>query len=400
MCGGPLTSIIDLGDVYLNDFVDKGKEIISAPLHLVRCEACNLVQLKDTADLDKLYRKYWYKSSLNKSMVAALQNIVTNITDRVTLAAGDIVVDIGCNDGTMLSMFNTKGIIRIGIDPALNLAEEASKHCDIFINNYFSSTMLSPQSAKVITSIAMFYDLEDPVSFVQTIKKSLHPSGIWVVQFTDLLSMLKLTAFDTICHEHLEYYSLEVLHKLLLAYDLEIFDLEYNSVNGGSIRVYVGHKGQVPAWTSGHARSKVVTALEEEQNYLNYFYEMGSDPFVAFADRIRETGELLGNWLHYVVSCKEKVYALGASTKGNTLLQVYKIDSELVQKAAEVNPDKFGKLTVATNIPIISEQQAINEQPEYFLILPWHFKDAIIPKVQQAGFKGKFIVPLPNFEVL
>lgn len=198
LCGSSLKTVIDLGNIYLNDFVDEGEEIVSAPLTLVRCERCELVQLQHTSDLDRLYRQYWYQSSLNKSMITALQDIVTNIENRVTLYPGDTVIDIGCNDGTLLSLYKNPNLNRIGFDPALNLAEKAKIHCNTFYNTYFGDTSIQTPKAKVITSIAMFYDLEDPHTFVELIKRSLAKDGIWVVQFTDLLSMFKINAFDNI----------------------------------------------------------------------------------------------------------------------------------------------------------------------------------------------------------
>jgi len=214
LCGSTLETVLDLGYIYLNDFVEEGANIVSAPLTLVKCKDCELVQLKDTPDLDLLYRQYWYQSSLNKSMVEALQDVVDNIEARVDLQPGDVVIDIGCNDGTMLGQYYEPELYKIGFDPALNLAKKAKKHCTVFHNTYFGDTSIETPMAKVITSIAMFYDLEDPHTFVELVKRSLDPDGIWVVQFTDLLSMFKINAFDNICHEHLEYYSFKVLRNL------------------------------------------------------------------------------------------------------------------------------------------------------------------------------------------
>lgn len=387
LCGGPLKTVLDLGNIYLNDFVDEGEEIVAAPLTLVRCANCELVQLKHTADLDRLYKQYWYKSSLNKGMIISLQDIITNVEKRVELKAGDTVIDIGCNDGTMLSQYSVQGLNKIGFDPALNLAELAKQHCDTFYNTYFGDVTITTPMAKAITSIAMFYDLEDPHTFVELIKKSLAQDGIWVVQFTDLLSMFKSNAFDNICHEHLEYYSFKVLKSLFEQHGLEVFDVETNDVNGGSIRMYISW------WGKRAVTKRVEEVLLEEVQYMLSF----SDPFKAFAERVETIKQTVTQFLLKAKAENKRVYAMGASTKGNTLLQYFGITPELVGFAAEVNKDKFGKKTVATNIPIISEAEAISFNPDYFLVLPWHFIAGLL-KIHKQYLEdgGKLVVPMPN----
>ena len=387
LCGSELEKVLNLGNIYLNDFVDEGQSIKSAPLTLVKCKYCELVQLKHTPDLDLLYKQYWYLSSLNKSMIRALQDIVDNVEARADLQPGDVIIDIGCNDGTMLGQYKTPGLYKIGFDPALNLARKAKKHCTSFYNTYFGDISIKTPKAKAITSIAMFYDLEDPHTFVELIKKSLLKDGIWVVQFTDLLSMFKINAFDNICHEHLEYYSFKVLRNLFEQHDLEVFDVSTNSVNGGSIRMYVG-------WKDQRHISPAVDALEkEERDYMNSF----DNPFIAFAERIKSIKQKIMKFLDETKAQNKEIFAMGASTKGNTLLQYFGIDTKYLDYAAEVNKDKFGKKTVATNIPIISESSALMLNPDYFLVLPWHFIDILL-KIHEPYMKkgGKFIVPMPT----
>jgi SAM-dependent methyltransferase len=387
LCGHALEPVLDVGDIYLNDFVDEGSCPVKAPLILTKCTECSLVQLRDTSDLDLLYRQYWYKSSLNKSMVAALQDIVDNIEQRVCLQPDDVVVDIGCNDGTLLSQYtNATQLYRIGFDPALNLAEEARKHCDVFYNTYFGDTSISIPKAKVITSIAMFYDLEDPHTFVELVKQNLQRYGIWVIQFTDLLSMMKINAFDTICHEHLEYYSFNVLQELLEQHDFEIFDVEVNEVNGGSVRAYVAHRG------IREVEFSVLHLLQEETLYMSSF----EDPFLSFALRVNGIKSRVLNFIRDMCAEGEKVFVMGASTKGNTLLQYFGLDWNDLPYAAEVNSDKFGKRTVGTNIPIISETQALDMMPGFFFLLPWHFVDILL-KIHEPYLErgGQIIVPMP-----
>lgn len=387
LCGSELETVLDLGNIYLNNFVEEGQEIVSAPLTLVKCKHCELVQLKHTPDLDLLYRQYWYLSSLNKSMVEALRNIVEDVEARADLQPEDVVIDIGCNDGTMLSQYSVPGLYKIGFDPALNLAKKAKKHCTSFYNTYFGDTSIKTPKAKIITSIAMFYDLEDPHTFVELIKRSLVEDGIWVVQFTDLLSMFKINAFDNICHEHLEYYSFKVLRNLFEQHDLEVFDVSANSVNGGSIRMYIGWKDQ------RHISPAVDELEKEERDYMNSF----GNPFKAFAERVENIKGKIMSFLDEVKAQNKTIFAMGASTKGNTLLQYLGITNKQIPYAAEVNKEKFGKKTVATNISIISESSALSLNPDYFLVLPWHFIDTLL-KIHEPYLKkgGKFVIPMPT----
>jgi hypothetical protein len=390
LCGSALETVLDLGDIYLNDFIDVGQKIESAPLTLVKCKKCELVQLKHTANLDLLYRQYWYQSSLNKSMIESLQDVVDNIEDRIQLQPGDVVIDIGCNDGTMLGQYNEPELYKVGFDPALNLANKAKQHCTVFHNTYFGDTSIEAPEAKVITSIAMFYDLEDPHTFIELVKKSLARDGMWVVQFTDLLSMFKSNAFDNICHEHLEYYSFRVLRNLFEQHGLEVFDVSTNSVNGGSIRMYIGWKDQ------RHVSPAVDILEEDEQDYMNSF----DDPFIAFAERVETIKNKVQKFVYEVAFSEEHMFLMGASTKGNTLLQYFDITNKHIAYAAEVNKDKYGKMTVGTNIEIISEKSAIITNPEYFLVLPWHFIEGLL-KIHDRYLKkgGKIVVPMPEPKV-
>lgn len=392
-CGGHIGNVLDLGDIHLNAFVDEHDNVPKAPLTLAKCDLCDLVQLRDTPDLDLLYRQYWYQSGLNKSMVEALQDIVDNIEERVELEDDDVVIDIGCNDGTMLAQYSNPNLYKIGFDPAYNLAHKARKVCDEFHNTYFGDTstcMSVNRKAKVITSIAMFYDLEDPHTFVELIRRNLDDNGIWVVQFTDLLSMMRINAFDTICHEHLEYYSLAVLNLMFAMHDLQIFDVSTNKVNGGSIRVYVCHENVRPVSQS------VYDQLNKEYDYFDPFWVRGEDPFKAFANRVASIRRATMEFLEGVKRDDKTVFAMGASTKGNTLLQYFGITPDVVNFAAEVNKDKFGKYTVGTKIPIISEEEALRLSPDYFIVLPWHFIDMLLQVHKPyLASGGKFMVPMP-----
>lgn len=394
-----LITVLDLGSIYPSAFLkdtDKVSEDMKAPLLLCQCQECGLVQLKHTIDLDLMYRQYWYSSSLNKSMVSSLKEIVEEIESKVEFKHNDVVLDIGCNDLTMLKLFTNK-VIKIGFDPSLNLVR-TENYC--FVNDYFSEEAYNKSSvgivhgkAKVISAIAMLYDLPDPNKFISDVVKILEDDGIFVIQFTDLLSMFKLTAFDNICHEHLEYYSLYVVKNLLETNGLKIVDVSYNNVNGGSIRITAAHKD-----SSYDVADSVEKYLQEESAYFSF--EDAS--FSAFSDRIKRVKEKLLGFLKWAKDINKTVFLMGASTKGNTLLQVCDVTEDLIPYAAEVNPEKFGLRTVGSNIKIISEEEALIKHPDYMVIPVWHFIDSLLTKDRikdYLGSGGHLVVPLPEFEI-
>jgi hypothetical protein len=394
-----MESVLDLGELYPSAFVssetykEKGvySELPKVPLHLMCCTECNLIQLKHTTNLDLMYRQYWYKSSLNKSMIVALQDVVDGVNKRIDLVPGDTVLDIGANDGSLLSLWGND-LATVGFDPALNLAEEASKKCDCFINDYFSLDKYPVKAkAKVITSIAMFYDLRKPMSFIEDIRKVMDKKGIWVIQFTDLLSMFRANAFDNICHEHLEYYSLEVICSMMERRGLEVFDVMYNEVNGGSLRTYVGHRG---CYT---VQATVDKAISRERNYFSSFV----DPFEAFRARVEMIRVTVTNLITEINKDGKRIFVMGASTKGNTLLQYLGLTVKDLPIAAEVNSDKYGLLTVGSGIPIVSEKDALSKNPDYFVVLPWHFiKGLQVIHDNYLRNGGRLIVPMPEPSIL
>lgn len=393
VCRGDLERVLDLGNIYPSTFLSKDEKISEdskAPLILDKCKDCGLVQLEHTIDLDLMYRQYWYSSSLNKSMVSSLKDVVDYVESVHTLAPGDVVVDIGCNDGTLLNLYK-RSLRKVGFDPALNL----KKHTSIeFINDYFNAEdyfrLHRISKADVVTAIAMFYDLPDPNRFVKDVKSILDEEGIFVIQFTDLLSMFKVCAFDNICHEHLEYYRLADIMYLLGKHELDVIDVSYNNVNGGSLRVTACHSGKYP-----HKLS-VLEALHEEEKY---FLEHN---FKEFNKCIELTKTKIQSFLKWAEGHSHKVYLLGASTKGNTLLQVCKVTNEQVPYAAEVNKDKFGLRAVGSNIEIISEDDALIKHPDYFIVPVWHFKSSLYsnPKIlDYMNSNGRLVFPLPYFHV-
>jgi hypothetical protein len=334
-------------------------------------------------------------------MTAALQDIANQAGKTVHLEEGDMVIDIGCNDGTLLRSYKTSGLTLVGFEPATNLIEFAQVGTTRIVNDYFNiesfQEHFGESKAKLITSIAMFYDLDEPNEFVDDVARVLDGDGVWILQMSYLPSMLRQNAFDNICHEHLEYYSLSSLEALLNRHGLEVFDAELNDVNGGSFRVYVKHGAYKSLGNENDSKNRVARLRKLETDMRLSDRRV----YLEFASRVTSLGQNVRQFIEEEHRKGKKVYAYGASTKGNTLLQFWNIDHNTIIAAAERNPDKWGKKTIGTLIPIISEQQARAERPDYFLVLPWHFLDEFIKREHEfLRSGGRFIVPLPDFRLI
>lgn len=409
VCEGSFEPILNLGDLYVSDFPDpdapEGKK---APLDLVLCRRCRLLQLRHTVPAEMMYQNYWYRSGTNQTMIDALGDIANVAEMLIHLREGDTVLDIGCNDGTLLGTYRTGGIYRIGFDPAENMAVYSRKAAEKVVVDFFNAETFrkdpdfGKRPPKIVTSIAMFYDLEDPNRFVSDVKTVMHPDGLWVVQMSYLPLMLKQNEIGNVCHEHLEYYSLQSFEYLLHQHDFEIVDVELNDLNGGSLRTYIRNRG---AETSSFADATYreladerVQELREHEARMDLNDTRPYKEFAFWVDRIRQ--DLVG-FIREQVGRDKKVYVYGASTKGNTLLQYFGLDHTLITAASERNPNKWGKVTVGTRIPIVSEEEARAARPAYFLVLPWHFLEEFQTREKEYLFSGgKFIVPMPHFTLI
>ena len=409
VCDGSLEPVISFGEHYVSDFPLPGEsDGIKAPLELVICRRCRLLQLKHTVPADVMYRNYWYRSGTNQTMREALADIATKSEQLMHLQPGETVLDIGCNDGTLLASYQTGGVYKVGFDPAKNLAPLSRKIADQIVDDFFTTDTffgeveLRERRAKLVTSIAMFYDLEDPKKFVADVKSVLHPDGLWVVQMSYLPLMLKTNEFGNVCHEHLEYYSLQSFEYLLRLFDFEVVDAELNDINGGSFRTYIRHR---TAASSNYGDSTYrqlamerVQALRAQEIKLGLAETRTYTDFAFWVNRIKD--DIVGFVKDQVASGK-KIYAYGASTKGNTLLQYFGLDNSLIIAAAERNPEKWGRVTVGTHIPIISEAEARAATPHYFLVLPWHFIEEFKEREKDYLMSGgRFIVPMPHFHLI
>ncbi len=402
ICGNPkLTEILSLGDQMLTGVFPKtrNERATSGPLALVKCdvvgsEHCGLVQLAHSYDLSELYGlNYGYRSGLNKSMVIHLHDKIRSILSLTKLEKGDLIIDIGSNDSTSLQAYPTKDYVLVGVDPT---GEKFKEYYPAHINlipDFFSLAKIrehyGEKKAKVVTSFSMFYDLERPMTFMKEVYDVLAEDGIWVFEQSYLPTMVETNSYDTICHEHLEYYALSQIKWMADRVGFKIIALEMNDINGGSFSVTVAKKN-----SSYTEAANVEEVLRSEKSLgiesLEYYH--------AFSDRIANAKR---EFLEFIRKAKDEgktVYGLGASTKGNVLLQYCQVTPEQIPFIGEVNRDKFGCFTPGTYIPIISEEEVLAKKPHYLLVLPWHFRRFF---ENNTKFKGtKLVFPLPKLEIV
>ncbi len=405
VCGsGDLMPILSLGEQYSVGFLDSANETTAkAPLDLVLCNikggGCGLLQLHHTLDHDILYHRYWYKSGISKTMVAALADVVAAAERMASLKPNDLVVDIGSNDGTLLRQYKAHGIAKIGFEPS-NLWELGVGPDTTIIHDYFNHQAFQKhfgdRKARIITSIAMFYDLEDPNQFVADINRCFDDNGLWIIQMNYLGLMLDNHTFDNISHEHLEYYSLISLENLLKRHNLVIVDVDLNDVNGGSYRAYVKKVlSKPPLSLDGKERVDRLRNKEIRQGYD------GKTVYDNFSREIRELKDQLVNFLLQEVKRGKTTYIYGASTRGLVVIQYAGLDHRLIKAAVDMNPDKWGKYIVGAGIQIIPFKDYRQSRPDYLLVLPYHFKNEIIHQEREfLDGGGKMIFALPVFEVV
>jgi hypothetical protein len=386
-----LKKIYNFGNFFVSNFVTK-KEInkgIKAPLNLVHCKKCDLLQLSHSAPQEIMYKKfYWYRSSVTKLMRNALKNVFKSSIKFAKLKKNDFVLDIGANDGTLLKYFKEKKINTIGCEPAKNLHKELEKNCDFVLRDFWSFEAFNKlmkenkilKKPKLITAIGMFYDLENPGKFISDAAKCLDDNGIFIAQLMCLNSMIEKNDLGNICHEHLEFYSYKSLKYLFENNGFKIFKIEENDINGGSYRIFC-------------KKNIKKSIMYKEKTTLKNIYK--------FFSRVEQNKLKTVNFIKREVGRKKKVFLYGASTKGNTLLQYYKLNNNLIPFAAERSPEKWGKYTIGTGIKIISEEQARKMKPDYYFVMPYAFISEF-KKREKNWLKegGKFILPYPKFKIV
>ena len=395
-----MITVLDLGVQALTGVFPKATntDITKGPLQLAWCPESGLLQLKHSYDVSEMYgMNYGYRSGLNAGMVKHLCRKIELLSRRYGAVSGDCVVDIGSNDATTLRGYPQQGLKRIGIDPTGVKFKKYYVDGIELIPEFFSADRFAKSfprvQAKIVTSIAMFYDLENPSRFASDIASILAPGGIWHFEQSYMPTMLRMNSYDTVCHEHLEYYSLSVIKKLLESCGLRILDVEMNAVNGGSFAVTAAHR------ESSHPSNKPViewVLAQEDRMGLHT-----PRPYRIFEERVYEHRKNLADLIGRLKADGKKILGYGASTKGNVLLQFCGLGTAEIECIADVNVDKHGSYTPGTRIPIVSEEVARKMSPDFFLVLPWHFRDGILAR--EEAFRangGKFIFPLPEIEII
>mgnify|MGYP001331780460 CR=1 FL=1 len=395
-----LKKILDLGNLsFTGIFPQKKKIVPKGKLILLICRDCSLVQLKNNFSLKYMFGDFYgYRTGLNKFMVNHIKNKINFLIKKYRLKKKDTIIDVGSNDGTLLNFFPSKlKLSLIGIDPTIKKFKKYYKKNIIKIDKFFSYSdikhILGNRKAKMITSIAMFYDLKNPVEFAENIYKCLDENGIWHLEQSYSGLMLSQNAFDTICHEHLEYYSLKSIKKIFDIVGFKIIDLSFNDINGGSFAITVAKKHSFHKEIKGKVKSILKKESLKKINTA-FVYE-------KFNEKIKIQKQKLLLFIKEKLKKNNKILGYGASTKGNVLLQHYQINNNILKFICEVNENKFGRYTPGTNIKIISEPESLKLKPNYYLVLPWHFKKFILNKERNKLKAGiKFIFPLPKFEVV
>jgi hypothetical protein len=400
VCGNTnLAPVLDLGEQMLTGVFPRtlDAKVTTGPLRLVKCigddAVCGLLQLEHSYELGEMYgENYGYRSGLNASMVKHLHAKVARLSRSVTLRAGDLVVDIGSNDSTTLQAY-PPDLTLVGVDPTgVKFHAYYPAHVQL-IADFFSATLVQERfagrKAKVVTSFSMFYDLEDPLQFMREVHEVLEDDGVWVFEQSYMPTMLEMNSFDTACHEHLEYYALKQIQWMAHKVGFRIVDLEFNDVNGGSFSVTV---------TKGDADAPLIPAVQEA---LRAERELGLDtltPYLQFVERVAHLKGELQAFVRSARTAGKTIGVLGASTKGNVLLQYCGLDASVISQVGEVNAEKFGAYTPGSFIPIVPEGDLLATDPDYLIVLPWHFRAFFL---SSEKFKGRTLVfPLPHLDVV
>lgn len=401
ICGNAhLERVLDLGVQMLSGVFPskKGEKVTAGPLCLVKCmgneDVCGLLQLEHSYDLGEMYgENYGYRSGLNASMVAHLHNKVKKVLEQVELHNGDLIIDIGSNDSTTLQAYPSSGLTLVGIDPTgVKFHNYYPQHVQL-IPDFFSAAIVKErfpkQQAKVVTSFSMFYDLEDPMGFMEQVYDVLADDGVWVFEQSYMPTMLEMNAYDTVCHEHLEFYALHQIKWMTDRAGFRIVDVEFNDVNGGSFSVMVA---------KSHGQSTLATSIQKILEQERALKLDSLAPYKAFAERTAQSKSELLAFIKAAHAEGKTVAALGASTKGNVLLQYCGLTEKEIFSVGEVNADKFGCFMPGTWIPIVPEDELLSMRPDILIVLPWHFRKFFEKNNKFSALN--LVVPLPKIETI
>ena len=394
-----LKQFLDFGKMSLTtEFPKNSNSSKKIPMELIICSNCKLFQLRHNYELKKLYNEdYGYKSGINKSMHSHLEDVAKQAEKKVILKNKDIILDIASNDGTLLKKYKNRKVIKFGIDPTIKKFQKYYPKNYLKFPGFFEKNIYNKitnyKKSKIITSIAVFYDLQNPVKFIKDIKSILDKKGIWVLEQSYFPLLIKNNAYDSICHEHLSYFMHRQLNLLLKKEKLKIIDVSFNNMNGGSVRFFISHQ-ESEYKVNGKNLSKVI-------NIENKIFSNFSKTKNQFRKNIINSKKKLIYLINKLNKKNKIIHIYGASTKGNVIIQFCGITKKMIPYAVERNPEKFGRYTPGSFIPIISEKRSRVLNPDFFLVMPWHFKKEIVSREKLFLNKGgKLIFPLPNIHMV
>ena len=391
-----MKNLFSLGSLsYTGKFPSKNQNIKKKKIELVICKNCELVQLAHNFDLKYLYGPdYGYRTGINKTMLSHVKEVVEHLSKITKLKKKDYVLDIASNDASLLNFYKKKANT-FGIDPILNKYQKEYKNINYKINDFFSAKKIlnkTNKKFKIITALSVFYDAKNPDNFMGDLRKLVSSDGVIMIEFADLDSILKFKMFDTICHEHLEYYSSKVIIELAKKNGLRVFDIKQNDINGGSKQYFMCLNSSIIK-----TKSKVIKKIlnKERRNKLS-----NPKTFFAFYKEIQSIKKNILKKIDNIKSEGKRIHCYGASTKGNVLLQYFGLNHKKIDFVAERNKNKYGLFTPGTKIKIISEKKSRSLKPEYYLVLPWHFKKEILLREKKIIKRGtNFIFPLPKLKI-
>ena len=392
-----IENVFSLGNLfYTGKFFKKNKNPKKGPINVVLCNACKLLQLGNNFDTKYLYGPdYGYQTGINATMTKHVKKVTEVLIKKTKIKKDDLVLDIASNDGTLLNFYN-KNIITFGIDPLVDKFSKKYKKINYKISDFFSGNKIKKiifnKKFKIITALSVFYDLKKPNKFLADAESILDDEGIFLLEFADLGSIIKLNMFDTFCHEHLEYYSVKIISQMCFKNKLRLFDVKYNNINGGSAQLFICKKNAL------YRNNQV--SLNSAFSYEKKLKLEKKTTFINFFKKINSIKNQLSLFIKKEKNKNKSIHCYGASTKGNVLLQYFKLDNSLIDYAAERNPEKYNLFTPGSKIKIISEKLSREKKPNYYLVLPWHFKKEILKREVATIKKGsKFIFPLPKFKI-
>ena len=389
--------VFSLGNIfYTGKFTKANVDPRKGPINVVICENCTLVQLENNFDLNYMYgQDYGYRTGINKTMTLHVKNVVKILSIKTQIKKHDLALDIASNDGTLLNFYKN-GITTFGIDPVIKKYLKNYKKIKYKVSDFFSAEkvkQVTNKKFKIITALSVFYDLQNPNKFLKDAENILEDEGILAIEFADLASIIKFNVFDTFCHEHSEYYSAKVISEMCKKNGLRIFDIKINDINGGSLQFWI---------------SKTNSKHKNNNNYLKKIFEREvklkldkKQTFFNFINRVNKIKFKLNAFIKKAIKEKKTIHGYGASTKGNVLLQYFGLTNKEITYIAERNPNKYNLYTPGSKIKIISESISRKMNPDYYIVLPWHFKKEILLREKKAlSKKTKFIFPLPNLKII